>query len=162
MKITINGIDFAIKLKASYKIGAIVLSKRGYSDAWQAKMAPFDLALVWGELLKIDLYKKIKWSQEARWYHWRYNEDFPKNNIFIAQYSSNNHIIPATKNILNGLKNIKRGDTLELLGYLVDIDGKKNGDCFWWYSSMTTNDTGDGSCEVFYVSRIRLKGKVYQ
>ncbi len=162
LKMTINNIDFTIKLKATYKIGAIVLSKKGYSHTWQGKMAPFDLALVWGELLQEELYKKIKWWQEARWYHWRYDNNFPKDNSFIARYSSNNHIIPANDNILNVLKCIKKGDTLELSGFLVDIIGKKDGNSYWWYSSITTNDTGDGSCEVFYIKKIRLKGKVYQ
>lgn len=162
LKMTINNIDFTIKLKANYKIGAIVLSKKGYSNAWQGKMAPFDLALVWGELLQEELYKKIKWWQEARWYHWCYDNNFPKDNNFIARYSSNNHIIPASENILNVLKCIKKGDTLELSGFLVDITGKKDNNSYWWYSSISTNDTGDGSCEVFYVKKIRLKGKVYQ
>lgn len=162
LKMIINDIDFTIKLKATYKISAIVLSKKGYSNAWQGKMAPFDLALVWGELLQDELYKKIKWWQEARWYHWRYDNNFPKDNSFIARYSSNNHIIPANDNILNVLKNIKKGDTLELSGFLVDIIGKKDNDSYWWYSSISINDTGDGSCEVLYVKKIRLKGKVYQ
>lgn len=161
LKTVLDNLDFTIKLKASYRIGAIVLSKKGYSSAWQGKMAPFDLALVWGALLQDDLYKKIKWWQEARWYHWRYDDNFPKDNKFIARYSSNNHIIPANENILNVLKKVKKGDTLELKGFLVDINGRKKNNSYWWYSSTSTDDTGDGSCEVFYVKEIRLKGKVY-
>ncbi|MGQ9535519.1 MAG: hypothetical protein ACUVTF_09890, partial [bacterium] len=38
LKTVINNIDFTITLKASYRIGAIVLSKKGYSNAWQGKM----------------------------------------------------------------------------------------------------------------------------
>ncbi len=162
LRMQINGIDFEIKLKASYVIGAIVLSKREYSGTWQAKIAPVDLALVWGELLKDDMYKKIRWWQEARWYHWTYSADFPKDNIFIAKYSSNNHIIPASDNILNVLRKIRKGDTLELSGYLVDINGRKNSDSYWWYSSTSTNDTGDGSCEVIYLRKIKVWGRVYE
>ncbi|MEO0185034.1 MAG: hypothetical protein ABIL20_04480 [candidate division WOR-3 bacterium] len=162
LMVRINDIDFTIKLKALYKVSGIVLSKKRYSDGWQGKMAPYDVALVWGELLRDSLYKKIKWWQEARWYRWRPDNGFPKDNYFIARYSSNNHVILASKNIEVLLGRIKKNDTIELSGYLVDINGSKNGNKYWWYSSMSRNDTGAGSCEVIYLTRIRLSGKVYE
>ncbi len=162
IKIVIDGIDFTIKVKFRYKVGGIVLSKKKYSSGWQGKLVPYDFALAWGELLKDDLYKKVKWWQEARWYHWIYRTDFPKDHSFIARHSSNNHIIPASKNILYVLNKIKKGDVVEFSGYLVDVDGTKDGNNYWWHSSTSTNDTGAGSCEVIYLTLIRFNGMVYE
>ncbi|MEO0095693.1 MAG: hypothetical protein ABIL14_05675 [candidate division WOR-3 bacterium] len=162
IKTEIDGINFTIKLKYRYKVGGIVLSKKRYSGGWQGKLVPYDFALAWGELLKDDLYKKIKWWQEARWYHWIYRNDFPKDHSFIARYSSNNHLIPATKNILYALNKIKKGDVVEFSGYLVNLDGTKEGNNFWWHSSTSTNDTGAGSCEIIYLTRLRFNGMIYE
>jgi hypothetical protein len=32
----------------------------------------------------------------------------------------------------------------------------------WWKSSLTRNDTGDNSCELFYVTKVRIGNNVYQ
>ena len=69
--------------------------------------------------------------------------------------SSNNHLIPANDVIKREIKKIKRGDYVEIKGYLVDINGSNSGDgSFYWNSSKSREDTGDGSCEVIYVTDI--------
>jgi hypothetical protein len=47
-------------------------------------------------------------------------------------------------------------------GYLVNINGMVGNGTVRWNSSLTRNDTGDGACEVFYVKRAVLDGKVYE
>jgi hypothetical protein len=158
----IDGIDLEIKLKASYIIGGIVVTTRKYGGNWRARLAPYDVAIAWGELVKDNTYKKLKWSQKGRWYYWRHGDDFTHDNNFVARYSSNNHVIPATDNLKRALGIMRRGDEAELTGYLVDINGKKNSETYWWISSTSVTDTGDGSCEVLYLVKMKLGSSVYE
>ena len=41
---------FTITPVASYRIAAMIASRRSYSSDWNAELAPFDLALAWGRL----------------------------------------------------------------------------------------------------------------
>ncbi len=162
ISINVSDIDFAIGIRATYTISAIVLGKKNYNRDWSAKLAPCDLALAWGDLVKDETYKQLRWSQSNRWYHWRYGSDFTRGNDFVARYSSNNHIIPATENLTRAVKSLKPGDVIELSGYLVNVNGNKDGAPYWWCSSVRRDDTGDNSCEVIYVTRLRTGGQVFQ
>jgi hypothetical protein len=162
IRINVSDIDFAIGLRATYTISGIVLSKKNYSSGWSAALAPCDLALGWGDLVKDNTYKQLRWSQSSRWYHWRYGSDFTRDNTFVARYSSNNHIVPATENLTRAVKSLKRGDVVELSGYLVNINGNKDGTPYWWCSSVRRDDTGDNSCEVMYVTRLKTRGLLFE
>jgi hypothetical protein len=155
-------LKWTLKLKASYQARGIVLGRKNYGGGWNAIVAPCDVALAWGELVRDDLYKKLKWSQGNRWYFWHYGEDFDHDNNFVARYSSNNHIIPSTRNLTSVVKSLRNGDIVEFTGYLVDVSAKKGDNDYWWNSSMSTLDTGDGSCEVIYLTKIKIRDKVYQ
>ena len=43
----------------------------------------------------------------------------------------------------------------------VRVDGTFNGVPIGWRSSLSREDTGDQSCEVFYVERLRVGDDVY-
>ena len=157
-----GGYQFFITPKADYLLRGIVVGRENYGGDWNSLLAPCDLAVVWGKLAADGLYKRLSWSQSGRWYFWQYPGDFGYDNTFIARYSSNNHIIPASDNLRSAALSLQEGDTVELAGSLVDVDGRKGEGTVWWYSSMSRDDTGDGSCEVFYVTRIVCHGKAYQ
>ena len=73
----------------------------------------------------------------------------------ISQHSSNNHIIAANGDIEMKVWSIRRGDHVRLKGYLVNLDGNGDGGkTYHWHSSTTRNDTGNHSCEVFYVTEV--------
>ena len=66
-----------------------------------------------------------------------------------------NHIIPASDDVRWKLKMLRAGDHIRLRGYLVDVDGiRSDGATFYWHSSTTRTDTGDGACEVIYTTGI--------
>lgn len=163
LKLLIGDMEVRISKKAEYVLRGIPVSIKGYAgDSWRGKFSPCDVAAVWGELVAGDLYKKLKWHQSGRWYFWRYDNDFGHDNTFVARYSSNNHMIPATENLRRALRRIKRRVPLEAAGYLVDITVRRGENNYWWNSSMSLNDVGDGSCEVFYLTRLKFGGWVYQ
>lgn len=152
---------YMINPRAEYYLSGVVLGKKRYRFDRGAELAPYDLAIAWHKLVSTDLYKQISWSQSGRWYFWKYGEEFPFDNAFISRYSSNNHVIPANPNIRAALGLVRKGGIIDLSGYLVNVR-QAEGEEFTWNSSLSREDEGGGSCEVFYVTEIRYKGMSYK
>jgi hypothetical protein len=159
----VGNLEYTISALAKYDITALVVSKYNYwYDDWRAKVAPYDVALVWGDLAKPENEKYVTYSQFGRWYYYRWRGDSPYDENFIIRHSSNNHIIPANDIIKRAIASLRKRRAVRLEGYLVNVDGKEHGRPFWWHSSLTRDDTGDGSCELFYVNKVTTDGKTYQ
>jgi hypothetical protein len=135
---------------ATFQIEARVLSKKRYYFDRSAKLSPVDLALGWGPMSDSRVIKKIKITQHGRFYFWRVGEFPPIPEDLIIQSSANMHIIPANKEIAKRLKKIRKGNVVNIKGYLVRVDG----DNFEWQSSLTRNDTGGGACEVIFAEKL--------
>lgn len=154
--------EFIITPVAEYKIAALVVSKKSYHDGWHAEIAPVDLALAWGKMAESGYDKYISYSQSDRWYVYEYEEESPFDDYYVITHSSNNHIIPADENIYKAIRSLKKKERVLLEGFLVNVKGRYKGEDFWWNSSSTRKDSGDGSCEVFYVKKVRIGTKVYE
>ena len=75
----------------------------------------------------------------------------------VERSASNNHIIPADDRIKRTVLKIRRGDRVKLEGYLVDVKAADDkGNTFTWNSSTTRTDTGDGACELIYVTKAEI------
>jgi hypothetical protein len=153
--------EFTITPVAEYKIAAIMVSRKRYHDGWRAEIAPVDLALAWGKLADPEYDKYITYSQSDRWYFYGYKSESPFNNSYVIPHSANNHIIPADENIYKAIKTIKKKQKVILEGFLVNVKGLYKGENFWWNSSLKRTDSGDGSCELFYVKKVRIGTNVY-
>jgi hypothetical protein len=162
VRLTKDGYDIAITQKAAYRLCGIVVGRENYHSGWNSLISPVDVALCWGKLAENGTYKRLRWSQGNRWYFWRAGDEFGYNNDFVAQHSSNNHMIPATPNLAKAVKSLKEGDTVEMTGHLVDVTATKKSENYFWNSSTSTADRGDGSCEVIYLTRLKMHGKIYQ
>ena len=156
-----NKAKYLINPQVEYFLSGVVLGKEKYVYDRGADIAPYDLAIAWNKLVLTKLYKQLKWSQSGRWYLWRYGEDFPFDNAFVARYSANNHIIPANPNLRAALGLVRKGESIDLSGYLVNVK-QAEGEEFTWNSSLSREDEGGGSCEVFYVTEIRYRGTAYK
>jgi hypothetical protein len=91
---------------------------------------------------------KLSLSQGGRFFHWSYPDIPPIPEEQINSSSSNNHIIPATDGVRKTVEALYTGEWVTLRGYLVNISAA---DGWYWHTSLTRTDTGDGACEVFYV-----------
>ena len=80
----------------------------------------------------------------------------------MVRHSSNTHVIPADRNLERAVRLLGSGDIAELAGELVRVEGRKDGRTLVWVSSLTREDTGDGSCELLYLCRFRYDGITYQ
>jgi hypothetical protein len=157
-----KNIDLRIYPRANYRIYAMVMSKRGYSWEWDSKLVPYDLALAWNDLMLPENVRTISYSQGNRWYTFRLKPDCRLSVSYIARHSANTHMIPANANLKKALDVIKKGDKVYFEGYLVNIKGKVNNREAWRNSSLSRNDTGDGACELFYITMAVVDGVIYQ
>jgi len=117
---------------------------------------------VLGKTRRERTYKGLKWSQGNRWYFWHAGDDFGYNNDFVAQHSSNNHLIPATPKPGEGGEEPEGGRHRRNDGQLVDVAATKKSQNYRWNSSISTTDRGDGSCEIIYLTHLKVHGKIYQ
>jgi len=148
--------------KAQYRIAARVLSAERYHTGWQSTLSPVDLALGWGDLNSQKVDQWISWRQDERWYFYNWTGGSPYQEEYIVSHSANTHIIPATKNVEEAALRVDRNDQILLEGLLVDVDGGKTNETYWWHSSLSRDDTGDGSCELLYLKRLVTGGKEYR
>lgn len=157
--ISVNGYDLTVNYLYQYDIEALVVSTHDYQTGLSGALAPKDLALAWGTVAEHNNDVNFHWRQDNRWYYWRV--DTPQElgiaggELRIIRQSSNNHIIPADDDIRKKVGYIRRGDHIRLQGYLVSIGGRNSaGSTFSWRSSTTRTDSGNHSCEVFYVTSV--------
>lgn len=137
----------------SYDIQALVLSRARYRWDREADLSPVDLLLAWGPATMEPIVDQVAWSQSGRWGFWRWSGDVSINQSELEHNVANVHIIPNPDDytVRNDVLSIRRGDSVRLQGYLVQISGD---DGYRWNSSRSRKDTGDGSCEVFYVTSV--------
>lgn len=162
--ILINSKEVELKITpvAVYKIAALVVSTGSYSYGWNAKISPIDLALAWGKLADPEFQKYVSYSQDNRWVSFNIKKNSPLDVAYVTSHASNHHIIPATQNIWYAVKTIKKKKKVSLEGFLVNITGSYDGKTVWWNTSLSRTDTGNGACEILYVTRARIGTKVYE
>lgn len=162
IEITDSGYHFQITPKAEYTISARVLSTERYRTGWQSHLSPVDLALGWNEMSDPNVDEWLSWSQSGRWYFYRWSGDSPYQGDRIRDQSANVHIIPSNKNLERAVLSIDRNDMIALEGLLVNVDGKKDSSTYWWNTSLSRTDSGDGSCELLYVQSLTVDGKTFR
>jgi hypothetical protein len=143
--------DFVLSPRASFRIRARVLSREDYHLGDEAGLSPMDLALGWGVMSDQAVLDRIRITQGGRWYFTRYELPAPIPDGQIIRHSGNMHVIPANDWVRDRIRDVRRGDVLQLRGFLVDVD---RSDGFRWRTSLTREDSGGGSCEIFYLEQI--------
>lgn len=135
-----------------FHIKARVLSKEGYWIDPSSELAPYDLVLGWGPLSDQSVLDGLEISQGRRWYHWQYKKA-TTNNREVMLHSSNMHMIPSNSDNEDVLDDIKKGNVIQIDGYLVEI---RRDDGWHWKSSIRWDDTGGGACEVVWIDKIKI------
>jgi hypothetical protein len=144
---------YKINLFAAYSIDALVLSVENYRLGRESDLSPIDLALGWGPMSLPSNLRGIKVTQGFRWYNYTYTDQSVLGGGIIAENSANTHIIPADAVVEKALKKVAPGARVQMTGYLADVTAS---DGWNWNSSRSRNDEGQGSCELFYVTEIRV------
>ncbi|MDP2877211.1 MAG: hypothetical protein Q8O00_13575, partial [Holophaga sp.] len=144
--------DYRLVSLATFELRARILAKERYRWDPSAELSPIDFALGWGPMSDSSVLDRIDISQSNRWYHWRVST-LPIPMDQISAHSANMHMIPANARVKRALLGFREGQVVRLRGHLVQIEGP---DGFRWTSSLSRQDTGDGSCEVIWVEEAGL------
>jgi hypothetical protein len=76
---------------------------------------------------------------------------------FNPEKASNNHLIPADPVTAARIGAIHVGDQIRMTGLLVDYTVTKDGgEIFTRRTSLTRGDTGNGACEILYVTDLAV------
>ena len=142
---------FQISPLANYSIeGRVLHTKRYLADA-VSKLAPYDVGLGWRELSDTSNIEQLAFSQSNRFLFWHWTQQPPLAEQIIKTHASNNHIIPATTALAWQVAWLREGELVRFEGTLIEAtgeDGRK------WSSSLRRDDTGNGACEILWLSRI--------
>ena len=157
-----GGWEFTVTPLARYVLRGVVVSRENYGWGWSGGLAPCDVAMAWGELAEGGAWRKLDWSQDGRWFFWRWTGAQPFPTATVVRSASNTHVVPANPNLKRAARSLGKGDVAELSGELIRIEGRRGGELVTWRSSLSREDTGDGSCELLYLRRLRVNGKVYE
>lgn len=137
---------------AGLSLEARVLSREDYSYGPESRFSPTDLALGWGPMSEPGLAQRLHVSQGGRWFRYRWGEEGPPLPLdVIALNSANMHMVPADATVARRLGTVRAGDVVKLRGWLIRIDDPSG---WYWVSSLTRKDRGDGACELVLVCAI--------
>ncbi|MFY2765464.1 hypothetical protein [Arenimonas sp. MALMAid1274] len=144
--------EFTITPLAGFALQARVLAREDYRFDAGAALSPTDLALGWQRMSDPAVYRQLSISQSGRWYHYRWGSEGPPLELGeIIRSSANMHLIPANAGVAQAMSRVRPDQTVQLQGWLVEA---RREDGWHWRSSLTREDSGDGSCELIYVCAI--------
>lgn len=113
-----------------------------------------DICVVWGRNAASGVYQKIQFWSEPWTCRFGTRDDEVWNDFSLTEVS-NNHLLAGTEKVRAVVKGLHVGDQVYLKGYLVDYAHQDYPEQLR-QSSLTRTDTGDGACEVFFVSDARV------
>ncbi|MFB3779409.1 MAG: hypothetical protein ACE141_17455 [Bryobacteraceae bacterium] len=140
--------------RAEFSMRARVLSAERYWFDGASAVSPIDFAVGWGRMSDQAVIDQLGFGQSQRWYrYWPKGRQFPIPAQEIVASSANMHMIPADKDILKLLREVRAGDLISLDGYLVSVSTE---DGWKWDTSLSRADTGNGACEVVWVKQLTI------
>jgi hypothetical protein len=114
-----------------------------------------DICVVWGENIKNNSFLQLKYKSGEFTCFYRWNKQLEK--PFDGEALSNNHLIPINHEVRNEILDSRIGDQIELKGYLVNYEVYKDGKkLFVRDTSTTRNDSGNGACEIIFVTNYKI------
>ncbi len=110
-----------------------------------------DLCVVWGDDAFSGLLDRISFSH-GDWTCYFFTRDGEAFQKFRQNQFSNNHVIPANEEIARSIESADISDQIEMKGYLADYENHG----FTRHTSITREDTGNGACEIIYVTEFNI------
>ena len=138
--------------QADFTLQARILGTERYRTGPESELSPVDLALGWGPMSDEANLEHIDIWQSGRWYRWK-SKNLPIPQPDVSNHSANMHMIPATPQIAKQLKQLRKGEIVDLTGKLVNIETDEG---WYWNTSMTRTDRGGGACEIVFVESISV------
>ena len=156
-QVTKGGASYQIEPLFDYDVSGLVVTDHdsaSFLDVTHALAKDFlntkDICLVWGENASRGNLDRFTFTSGDFTCFFRTNDNDAYRTFRLDQIG-NNHVLPADEEIERALRNVEIGDEIRMSGQLVryNVDGGP-----FRTSSTTRTDTGNGACEVLYVTRI--------
>ena len=144
--------DAEVTALANFRVRARVLLTAHYWWGREADASPVDLTLGWRLMSNQEILDGLHIYRMRRAYAWSARSNrLPASVEDITAHSANMHMIPSTDDIAARLREIRRGDLVDIRGFLVEIKYPDGGT---WRSSLSRTDTGNGACELVWVNEL--------
>jgi hypothetical protein len=161
---------------AYYKISGMVIATNSFfpENTPFDDVALFDIGIVWSDLANKDFFKKncsassMEYDDSWRMLHYNCkNIEQLKNGYTyddMESQISHTHLIPANTNIKAALYKINRYENVELEGKLVDIlfDNGEKAETSIERDDDNGSSSGDGACEIMYLTKVKIGNRVYE
>lgn len=181
-KATVNGYDILYRVRKKYSVSGRVVyidwyrniigtwyrSASGIGTYLYDGVVPVDVSVIHGATAAEDNRKKLKFSHEERLLLWKYL--YKDNPVVNRDEINNNHVIPASENIVRALKTVKTGEPVYLEGYLIDWKGTGKYADYEFYTALTPGEISDlkaggsvtGLCRQIYLTKVSVAGRVFE
>ena len=143
---------YTIKPLEAFELTGRLLSTREYRSGREAELSPVDLVMGWGPMAEPANLAMVEIAQRNRWAYWQ-AQTMPMPRRQLESNMANIHIIPATAALATQLEGLEVGDDVTLVGELVQVNAE---DGWRWRSSLSRTDTGEGSCELLWLTSMRV------
>jgi hypothetical protein len=142
--------DCQVTALANFRVRARVLLTEHYWWGRDAAVSPVDLTLGWRLMSNQEVLDGLHLYSMRRAYAWTARRgSLPASEADIIAHSANMHMVPSTGELAGRLGAIRRGDLVDIRGFLVEIKFPDGGT---WRSSLSRTDTGNGACELVWVN----------
>lgn len=161
---------------AEYSITAKVFEKNTFfylQDDFD-NVSLVDYGFVWGDMAKKEYFNKLYGHSNQDitgrrlifYFKKKYKVSLKNKFDYMRLHTSHTHTIPANKNIKRVLDSLQKEQTVKLEGYLVDV--YNNNYRRFAITSLSLSDEGHengrggGACEIMYVTKVQVGGKVFE
>lgn len=148
---TWSSASFRYRAVAEFAMTGKVLIKTDFSEGVEALVSPVDLTFGWGEMATDAYLNKLSLGHSGRFYSWEMSGNDLSRSV-IERKSANMHMIPKNARVDRVLRQVKQGQVVSIVGYLVNLVSEEDG--YTWKTSTTRNDTGAGACEIVWLDQI--------
>lgn len=157
---TIEGFTYTLTPRATYDIAGLVVSQhRGdalfnlHHEADPGNIK--DVCVVWGGVVTNGSFRRVRYESEEFTCSYRWSGTLTP--PFDPAKVANNHLIPADAAVARRIDAIRVGDQIRMKGLLVDYSVSTGGrEVFTRRTSLTRRDTGNGACEILYVTDLSV------
>lgn len=157
--ISLQGHTYAVTPQFDYHIVGLVVSKSdamGWSNIshrdWGDYLNTNDLCVVWGDNASLVDLREFDFTHGdwTCYFQTRNGDEYRK---FRGDQFSNNHVLPSTPALAAAFRDVRIGDQISIDGQLVDYSIDSRGTR---HTSTVRTDTGNGACEIIYVTDFKF------
>lgn len=154
-ELSYKGNNYVVKPLQDYELDGLVVSHNDIDSFMDIvhdsnSLDTKDVAVIWGSNLESNDFHEVEFSNTDTWVHWQY----PRGVSFSPRCVANNHLITDSDAVREQIAKVRVGDQIHIKGLLVNY--RPQDSPHWRESSLSRSDTGNGACEVVFVTDLEI------